>query len=264
MSSKQNKTDMQRIWNISIIAAIICVIMVLFTFFKFDDSNQKIAEATPDPSEIPEDIEIYETSETAEESFNKEDPSIIIEESSEEIVEEVIPEFKTYTIQAGDSLWSIANQYYGDGSLYTKIASDNGIKNSNLISIGQELKIYDADFTPEIVENSIEQVEETNQNNSNSNLEYIGNFRITGYDPYCVHCCGKADGITSSGRKAVYNYSVGCNSLPLGTELYIEGYGYYRVDDRGGMAGDLIDIACESHAACYNVTNYNIPVYIVK
>ena len=44
----------------------------------------------------------------------------------------------TYTVKKGDTLSSIAKKY---GTTYQKIASDNGIKNPNLIYPGQKLKI---------------------------------------------------------------------------------------------------------------------------
>lgn len=50
----------------------------------------------------------------------------------------------TYTVKSGDTLWSIARKFYGDGSLYPKLAACNGIKNPNLIYVGQVLKIPDA------------------------------------------------------------------------------------------------------------------------
>lgn len=53
------------------------------------------------------------------------------------------PTETTYMVQAGDNLWNIAKKFYGDGSLCYKLAAYNGIKNANLISVGQLLKIPD-------------------------------------------------------------------------------------------------------------------------
>ena len=41
------------------------------------------------------------------------------------------------------ALWKIAAQYYGDGSLYTKIfeANKDTVKNPDLIKVGQRLRI---------------------------------------------------------------------------------------------------------------------------
>ena len=46
----------------------------------------------------------------------------------------------TYTVQAGDSLWSIAEKVYGSGAYYTKLMTLNGLTNSNIM-VGQVLKI---------------------------------------------------------------------------------------------------------------------------
>lgn len=50
---------------------------------------------------------------------------------------------KTYTVQSGDCLWSIAKQFYGDGSKYTKIyeANTDKIKSDYIIYTGQVLTI---------------------------------------------------------------------------------------------------------------------------
>ena len=50
---------------------------------------------------------------------------------------------KTYTVKAGDSLWKIAKQFYGNGASYSKISGSNSdkIKNPNLIYPGQVLTI---------------------------------------------------------------------------------------------------------------------------
>ena len=48
-----------------------------------------------------------------------------------------------YEVKKGDTLWKIAEHYYGDGSLHTKIfeANKDSIKDPNLIRVGQRLRI---------------------------------------------------------------------------------------------------------------------------
>ena len=53
----------------------------------------------------------------------------------------VAPAQRIYTVVSGDTLWAIAERFYGDGSQYPKIASANGIANPDLIIAGQELTI---------------------------------------------------------------------------------------------------------------------------
>lgn len=47
------------------------------------------------------------------------------------------------TVVSGDTLWGICRKYYGDGSLCYKLAAYNGIKNANLISVGQRITVPD-------------------------------------------------------------------------------------------------------------------------
>lgn len=49
----------------------------------------------------------------------------------------------SYTVKSGDTLSAICRKYYGDTSLYSKLAAQNGVKNPNLIFPGQVLKIPD-------------------------------------------------------------------------------------------------------------------------
>ena len=48
-----------------------------------------------------------------------------------------------HEVKQGETLWKIAEQYYGDGSLHTKIfeANKDTLKDPNLIRIGQRLRI---------------------------------------------------------------------------------------------------------------------------
>ncbi len=86
--------------------------------------------------------------------------------------------------------------------------------------------------------------------------EYLGEFTVTGYDPYCTHCCGKADGVTASGALVTEGYTVAmCRDYPFGTKIYIEGLGIFEVQDRGVGPGH-IDVACSSHSECYALTGH--------
>ena len=48
---------------------------------------------------------------------------------------------QSYEVQSGDTLWAIAQQYYGDGSLAWQLAGYNGIQNANLIYPGDIVKL---------------------------------------------------------------------------------------------------------------------------
>lgn len=93
-------------------------------------------------------------------------------------------------------------------------------------------------------------------------LEYIGEFKITGYDAKCEHCCGKSDGITASMTKATVGRTVAMNrqqmrelGLEYGDVICIEGIGERVIEDTGCGRG-TIDVVCEDHAACYKITGY--------
>ncbi len=51
------------------------------------------------------------------------------------------PAARTYTVESGDTLWAIAERFYGDGSKYQIIADASGISNPDLIQPGQVLTI---------------------------------------------------------------------------------------------------------------------------
>ena len=53
------------------------------------------------------------------------------------------PQSTTYTVKKGDTLWSIARKYYGDGKKWRKIFEANlkVIKNPNQIKAGMVLVV---------------------------------------------------------------------------------------------------------------------------
>lgn len=51
------------------------------------------------------------------------------------------PAARTYTVASGDTLWAIAERFYGDGNQYQRIADASGVSNPDLIQPGQVLTI---------------------------------------------------------------------------------------------------------------------------
>lgn len=81
-----------------------------------------------------------------------------------------------------------------------------------------------------------------------SSVSRKGKYIITAYCP-CVKCCGKSNGITASGAKAVEGVTIAADTkvLPFGTKIIIDG-NTYTVQDRGGaVKGNRIDIFFDSH-----------------
>ena len=72
----------------------------------------------------------------------------------------------------------------------------------------------------------------------------------TAYDPGPGSCGKYADGITCSGKRAGYGIAaVDPTIIPLGSKLYIEGYGYAIAADVGiDVRGDGAVITCRLHA----------------
>ncbi|WP_059019046.1 LysM peptidoglycan-binding domain-containing protein [Mycobacterium sp. M26] len=66
---------------------------------------------------------------------------VAVEEPIEEPTPPPAPEPRTYTVVAGDTLWAIAERFYGDGNRYPEIAAASGIANPDLINVGQVVTI---------------------------------------------------------------------------------------------------------------------------
>lgn len=225
-------------------------------------------------------------------------PSTEVEESTKPTESTTEPEKewpKYHTVVNGDTWYNISIQYFGTDTYADALAYTNNRNMTEYIVIGEILTIEEESYLIHIIEdirndNSTDQYyffeagpfgykygqrsnpaidvtiskDCTGKNNTEdvdtSTFEYLGKHLITGYDPYCTHCCS-GTGLMASGNYAVNGYSV-ASSYPLGTTLYIEGYGFYVVEDRG-VEGKHIDIAAPSHEACYAITNESVAVYIV-
>jgi hypothetical protein len=48
---------------------------------------------------------------------------------------------RTYTVKRGDTLWDIAEKFYGDGQQWQKIAKASGLKEADDLAVGQRLRL---------------------------------------------------------------------------------------------------------------------------
>lgn len=88
----------------------------------------------------------------------------------------------------------------------------------------------------------------------------------------CSICCGKTNGITSSGAQAKEWYTVAAGSgYPIGTVIYIPALankpngGWFVVEDRGGaISNNRIDIYMGSHSSAIQFGRKNLECYIYE
>lgn len=113
---------------------------------------------------------------------------------------------------------------------------------------------YEQEIDDEVI---VEEPDEDDDSDS-SDLEYLGTFEVTAYEWTGNPC--------ANGNYPTEGYTVACNSLPLGTELYLEGIGYRVVEDRGAdwHSYDWLDLYLGDVDACYEWGVRSIEVYVVK
>ncbi len=78
--------------------------------------------------------------------------------------------------------------------------------------------------------------------------------------------CGGCSGITASGRPAGHGVvAVDPRVIPLGTRMYIPGYGHAVAGDTGGaIRGNRIDLGFNSNAQAYQFGRRPVTVYLIK
>jgi 3D (Asp-Asp-Asp) domain-containing protein len=124
-----------------------------------------------------------------------------------------------------------------------------------LINKGPEIEyveVVEKQYIPSVMECGLE-------------LSYLGEFEYTGYDS-CVACCGQyaKNRPVVNGKEIVYTASgeiasnltvaVDPNVIPLGSLLYLEGYGVRIAQDTGSaVKGNVIDIYFDNHEDAWNV-----------
>ena len=84
----------------------------------------------------------------------------------------------------------------------------------------------------------------------------LGHYTLTAYE-WTGNTC-------ANGNYPSKGYTIACNSLPIGTRVWIEGYGEFTVEDRGGMAYNVIDIYLGDYDECIEFGVQEADVYLIK
>lgn len=96
---------------------------------------------------------------------------------------------------------------------------------------------------------------------------YLGKFKITHYCA-CKKCCGpNAQGITASGKRVEENKTIAVDPtvIKLGSQVYIDGYGYMEAQDTGSaIKGNIIDVYIADHQEALQLGVVYKDVYLVK
>lgn len=90
-------------------------------------------------------------------------------------------------------------------------------------------------------------------------------MEATAYEPGPQSCGIYANGYTYTGKKATYGIAaVDPKVIPLGTKLYIEGYGFAAAEDIGSaIKGNRIDVCYDTVRECLLWGRKTVKVYIL-
>jgi len=165
---------------------------------------------------------------------------------------------KVYIVQAGDSLWSIAQQFYGNGLMWSHIyyANQSHIHDPNLIYQGQKLTIPSAGTTSARTNSSTARTNNSTTRTSSSRAgtssssatraQASSPSSTTGYIQQAAQGTGLAESVVAAQVQVESNYDSGAIS-PAGAE------GPYQFMPStwatlGFPAGQEFDWATSTHA----------------
>ena len=94
----------------------------------------------------------------------------------------------------------------------------------------------------------------------------LGNFKLTFYCA-CEQCSGGYGNNTATGTKCTEGRTIAVDPkvIPLGSEVFIEGFGSFIAEDTGGaIKQNKIDIYLNDHDRCYSLGVANANVYLMN
>ena len=190
-----------------------------------------------------------------------------------------------YMVQEGDTLTHISNTYGVDVTI-EKLKEWNDLS-SDLIITGQRLIVNDMGVEPTATktqeqsaveleaetgadanEEIVDEVESAKKTEETTNDVEGKTFAVeaTAYTAGCAGCSGiTATGINLNNDPYAKVIAVDPNVIPLGTQVYVEGYGYAVAGDTGGaIKGNKIDVHLPTKEEAYNWGRKTVNITILE
>ncbi|REJ07459.1 LysM peptidoglycan-binding and 3D domain-containing protein [Halobacillus trueperi] len=171
-----------------------------------------------------------------------------------------------HTVQSGDTLYSIGQ---ANNVSVQELKAWNNL-NSNLIYPGEKLTLDGAAVAEQSTSEKSSSNEEAKAEQTSSQPAEDGvvktlNMEATAYTAFCEGCSGTTStGIDLRANPDQKVIAVDPNVIPLGSEVYVEGYGKAIAGDIGGaIKGNRIDVfmADRSDALDFGRKSVEVKVY---
>src|SRR3954470_666987 len=168
-----------------------------------------------------------------------------------------------HTISKGDSLWKISNTY---GVSVNNLKAWNNLS-SNTIYVGKTLNIQNNNGTAKV--SAARTKAAPVQTNSVKSQKPAGKQITVQASAYTANCKG-CSGITATGVNLKANpnakvIAVDPSVIPLGSKVYVEGYGYATAADTGGaIKGNKIDVFIPTQDAALNWGRKQVNIQILN
>ncbi|MER1989799.1 3D domain-containing protein [Solibacillus isronensis] len=165
----------------------------------------------------------------------------------------------THTVKKGEELDEIAERY--DTSVYTLLEL-NEVNDIEEVTEGFVLKL------PDHIKNKKAPVEKKEKKETIDDFEVVKTLTVeaSAFTAYCKGCSGKtASGIDLKKNPDIKLIAVDPKIIPLGTKVWVEGYGIAVAGDTGGsIKGNRIDVFVKTKKTALNWGRKNVEIKVLK